>query len=125
MVKEDEIPVQSIIICYEHLNLAAALNSTLKALLHSPHVPGPLPCRSDEASAEMEELAKISVNPEEIALGSSGEESDGEEAGRGRVEEVMLEQQVIPSAVFGSIPEEKQGEVLGARERLAAKKKTS
>ena len=84
-----------------------------------------LPCRSDEASAEMEELAKISANPEEIALGSSGEESEGEEPAKMRVEEVMLEQQVVPSAVFGSIPEEKQGEVLGARERLAARKKTS
>ena len=89
------------------------------------------PRRSDEASAEMEELAKISANPEEIALGSSGEESEGEEGGKGGVEEValerqmVLEQQVIPSAVFGSIPEEKQGEVLGARERLAARKKTS
>ena len=29
-------------------------------------------------------------------------------------------QQTIPSAVFGDIPEEKQHEVLGAKERLAA-----
>ena len=37
--------------------------------------------------------------------------------------EVRLEQQTILSAVFGSIPEETQGEVLGARQRLAMKKK--
>ena len=68
----------------------------------------------------------VTENPAEIALGSSGEESGGEEeeVGAGvRVEEVRLEPQVVPSAVFGSIPEEKQGEVLGARERLAARRK--
>ena len=74
--------------------------------------------RSDEASAEMEDLARASANPDEIKLGDSGEESEGEE-----VEEVPIERQVIPSAVFGSIPEEKQGEVLGAKERFAKKKK--
>ena len=37
--------------------------------------------------------------------------------------EVVLERQAIPLAVFGSIPEEKQSEVLGAKERLAARKK--
>ena len=39
------------------------------------------------------------------------------------MEEVPIERQVIPSAVFGSIPEEKQGEVLGAKERFNKKKK--
>lgn len=76
----------------------------------------------------MEELATI-ANPDEINIGDSGEESGGEE---GVVEEVPvgIERQVIPSAVFGSIPEEKQGEVLGgkeevvlgAKQRLAKKK---
>ena len=76
----------------------------------------------------MEELARI-ANPDEINIGDSGEESGGEE---GVVEEVPvgIERQVIPSAVFGSIPEEKQGEVLGgkeevvlgAKQRLAKKK---
>ena len=82
--------------------------------------------RSDEASAEMEELARATANPDEITLGDSGEESEGEGEGR-KVEEVQLERQVIPSAVFGSIPEEKQGEVLegssmGAKQRFAMKK---
>ncbi len=72
----------------------------------------------------MEELARATANPDEIELASSGEESGGEDGGsRQRVEEVRLEPQVIPSAVFGSIPEEKQGEVLGAKQRFAAMKK--
>ena len=59
--------------------------------------------RSDDASAEMEELARVSQNPDEINLGDSDEdEGDG-------VEEVVVETQTIPSAVFGSIPEEVQG----------------
>lgn len=68
----------------------------------------------------MEELAKASANPDEINIADSGEESEGEE-----VEEVSLglEKQAIPSAVFGSIPEETQGEVLGAKQRFAKKKK--
>ena len=77
--------------------------------------------RSDEASAEMEDLARASANPDEIKLGDSDEESE-EGEGEG-VEEVPIERQVIPSAVFGSIPEEKQGEVLGAKERFSKKKK--
>ena len=63
----------------------------------------------------MEDLARASANPDEIKLGDSDEES-----GEG---EVPIERQVIPSAVFGSIPEEKQGEVLGAKERFSKKKK--
>jgi hypothetical protein len=65
----------------------------------------------------MEELAQI-ANPDEISIGDSGEESGGEE---GVVEEVPvgIERQVIPSAVFGSIPEDKQGEVLGSSEEVA------
>ena len=65
----------------------------------------------------------MSANPDEIQLGDSGEESGGEQ-GEDVVEEVPLglERQVIPSAVFGSIPEEKQGEVLGAKERFLKKK---
>ena len=63
-------------------------------------------------------MARASANPDEIKLGDSGEESEGEE-----VEEVPIVRQAIPSAVFGSIPEEKQGEVLGAKERFAKKKK--
>lgn len=64
----------------------------------------------------MEELARI-ANPDEINIGDSGEESGGED---GVVEEVPvgIERQVIPSAVFGSIPEEKQGEVLGSKEEV-------
>eukprot|EP00731_Ephydatia_muelleri_P036816 Em0329g7a len=73
--------------------------------------------KSDEATAEMEQLAKANTNPEEINIGDSDEDESA------KVEEVRLEQQTIPSAVFGSIPEETQGEVLGARQRLAMKKK--
>ncbi|KAL5483850.1 hypothetical protein EMCRGX_G020266 [Ephydatia muelleri] len=73
--------------------------------------------KSDEATAEMEQLAKANTNPEEINIGDSDEDENA------KVEEVRLEQQTIPSAVFGSIPEETQGEVLGARQRLAMKKK--
>ena len=69
----------------------------------------------------MEDLARASANPDEIKLGDSDEESE-EGEGEG-VEEVPIEGQVIPSAVFGSIPEEKQGEVLGAKERFNKKKK--
>lgn len=76
----------------------------------------------------MEELARTTANPEEINIASSGEESEGEEGGR--LEEVQLQQQVVPSAVFGSIPEDKQtevlsggtGEMMGARQRLAMKR---
>ncbi len=74
-------------------------------------------CRSDDASAEMEELARVSANPDEINLGDSDEEEGGV------VEEVTLQTQTIPSAVFGSISEEVQGKVLGAKERFAQKKK--
>ena len=73
--------------------------------------------RSDDASAEMEELARVSHNPDEINLGDSDEEEGGV------VEEVAVETLTVPSAVFGSIPEEVQGKVLGAKERFAKKKK--
>ncbi|XP_064395800.1 pre-mRNA-splicing factor SYF1-like [Halichondria panicea] len=73
--------------------------------------------KSDDASAEMEELARVSANPDEINLGDSDEEEGGV------VEEVTLQTQTIPSAVFGSISEEVQGKVLGAKERFAQKKK--
>lgn len=68
----------------------------------------------------MEELARMTANPDEINIGDSDEEDEGE---GGVVEEVAvgIERQVVPSAVFGSIPEEKQGEVLGAKERFAKK----
>lgn len=67
----------------------------------------------------MEELARVSTNPDEINLGDSDEEEEG------TVEEVSvtMETQAIPSAVFGSISEEVQGKVLGAKERFAQKKK--
>ncbi|KAL5483861.1 hypothetical protein EMCRGX_G020278 [Ephydatia muelleri] len=55
---------------------------------------------NDEATAEMEQLAKANTNPEEINIGDSDEDEGA------KVEEVRLEQQTIPSAVFGSIPEE-------------------
>ena len=81
-----------------------------------------------DSTVELEELAKV-ANPDEINIGDSGEESGGEEA---VVEEVPvgIERQAIPSAVFGSIPEDKQGEVLGnkedvvlgAKQRLAKRK---
>lgn len=64
----------------------------------------------------MEELARISANPDEINIGDSGEESGGEEGVVEEVSVVAIERQVIPSAVFGSIPEDKQGEVLGSKE---------
>ena len=78
----------------------------------------------------MEELARMTANPDEINIGDSDDENEREDE-EGTVEEVQLgiERQVIPSAVFGSIPEEKQGEVLGekqvlgARERLLRKNK--
>ena len=75
----------------------------------------------------MEELAKASANPEEIELGDSGgEEEEGPEPEPTQAprREVQLEEQVIPSAVFGSIPEEMQGAVLGARQRFTMTKKT-
>ena len=65
------------------------------------------------------------ANPDEINIGDSGEESGGE--GEGAVVEevsvVGIERQAIPSAVFGSIPEEKQGEVLGGKEIMGAKER--
>ncbi len=70
----------------------------------------------------MEELARVSTNPDEINLG----ESDEDEEEGGVVEEVPIggmETQAIPSAVFGSISEEVQGKVLGAKERFAQQKK--
>ena len=73
----------------------------------------------------MEELARLTANPDEINIGDSGEESEGEQ-GEGVVEEVSLvgiERQVIPSAVFGSISEEKQGEVLGGKEAMGARER--
>ena len=78
----------------------------------------------------MEELAKVSgANPDEIELGDSGgEEEEGPqpepEPGAQREKAVEIEEQVIPSAVFGSIPEEMQGAVLGARQRFSLTKKT-
>ena len=82
-----------------------------------------LHCRSDSATAEMEELTRLTANPDEINIGDSDEDEGG--ADGGEVEEVPLgiTRQVVPSAVFGSIPEEKQGEVLGAKERFAKRKK--
>lgn len=68
----------------------------------------------------MEELARVSANPDEINLGESGDESEGE--CKQKVEEVTLETQTIPSAVFGSIPEDIQGQVLGAKQRFNQKK---
>ena len=72
----------------------------------------------------MEELAKAAANPEEIELGDSGgEEEEGPEpVPQPAPQRMELEEQVIPSAVFGSIPEELQGAVLGARQRFALKK---
>lgn len=77
----------------------------------------------------MEELAKVSANPEEIELGDSGgEEEEGPEPEPAPTQEprreIQLEEQVIPSAVFGSIPEEMQGAVLGARQRFIMTRKT-
>ena len=75
-----------------------------------------------EASAEMEELARAAANPEEIELGDSGGE---EEEGPQPVplpSRMALEEQVIPAAVFGSISEEMQGAVLGAKQRFELKK---
>ena len=77
--------------------------------------------RSSEASNEMEELAKASANPDEIELGDSGgEEEEGPqpEPSEEPRQQLVLEEQVIPSAVFGSISEEMQGSVLGARQRF-------
>lgn len=75
----------------------------------------------------MEELAKASANPEEIELGDSeGEEEEGpqpEETQKASQRELQIEEQVVPSAVFGSIPEEMQGAVLGARQRFSMTKK--
>ena len=86
--------------------------------------------RSSEASAEMEEMAKVSgANPDEIELGDSGgEEEEGPEPvpePTHNQKEVEIQEQVVPSAVFGSIPEEMQGAVLGARQRFSLTKKTS
>ena len=75
----------------------------------------------------MEELAKASANPDEIELGDSGgEEEEGPEPvpEPDKKKEVEIEEQMIPSAVFGSIPEEMQGAVLGARQRFSLTKKT-
>ena len=79
---------------------------------------------TDATSAELENLAQVSANPDEIQIGDSGDESEGEQGESAVVEEVSLalEREVIPSAVFGSISEEKQGEVLGAKERFLKKK---
>ena len=71
----------------------------------------------------MEELARITANPDEINIGDSDEEEGGEGGGAVEEVEVGLERQVVPSAVFGDIPEDVQGQVLGAKERFAAKKK--
>jgi pre-mRNA-splicing factor SYF1 len=79
--------------------------------------------KSSEASAEMEELAKASANPEEIELGDSGGEEEEGPAPEEPQRELQLEEQVIPSAVFGSIPEEMQGAVLGARQRFSMTRK--
>jgi pre-mRNA-splicing factor SYF1 len=86
--------------------------------------------KSSEASAEMEEMAKVSgANPDEIELGDSGgEEEEGPEPvpePAHNQKEVEIQEQVVPSAVFGSIPEEMQGAVLGARQRFSLTKKTS
>ena len=86
---------------------------------------------------------KANTNPEEINIGDSDEDESANVEGvycllPSQIScvymplplppptlptEVRLEQQTIPSAVFGSIPEETQGEVLEARQRLAMKKK--
>ena len=77
----------------------------------------------------MEEMAKVSgANPDEIELGDSGgEEEEGPEPvpePAQNQKEVEIQEQVVPSAVFGSIPEEMQGAVLGARQRFSLTKKT-
>lgn len=74
--------------------------------------------KSDEATAEMSELIQMSSNPDEINIASDDEEEEGDE----KIEEVELERQMIPSAVFGTV-EETQSKMLGAKERLAARKK--
>lgn len=71
----------------------------------------------------MEELAKASANPEEIELGdSAGEEEAGPEPEPEPVKDIQLEEQIVPPTVFGSISEEMQGDVLGARQRFKLKK---
>ena len=54
----------------------------------------------------MEELAKATANPDEIKIGDSDDDEE-EESGASVVEEVRIERQVVPSAVFGNIPEDK------------------
>ena len=66
----------------------------------------------------MSELIQMSSNPDEINIASDDEEEEGDE----KIEEVELERQMIPSAVFGTV-EETQSKMLGAKERLAARKK--
>ena len=69
----------------------------------------------------MEELARAAANPEEIELGESeGEEEEGPQPVP-LSSKMTLEEQVIPAAVFGSISEEMQSAVLGARQRFEQK----
>ena len=86
--------------------------------------------RSNDATAEMEALAKAAANPDEINIASDDDDDDIEPDGNDSTFipfialapiEVQLEKQMVPSAVFGSI--EEHGGTMGARQRLAAKKK--
>eukprot|EP00731_Ephydatia_muelleri_P036817 Em0329g8a len=76
----------------KHAKLRVILTWVMDNQPHHTHL-------SDEATAEMEQLAKANTNPEEINIG------DSDEMKVPRLK-VRLEQQTIPSAVFGSIPEE-------------------
>ncbi|XP_065918405.1 pre-mRNA-splicing factor SYF1-like isoform X2 [Dysidea avara] len=74
--------------------------------------------RSEEASSEMEALAKASHNPDEIILGEDDEDDEQE------IEEVQLEQKAVPTEVFGGVgTDEQDGKLLGAKERLSRKRK--
>ena len=87
--------------------------------------------RSNDATAEMEALAKATANPDEINIASDDDDDDDGIQPDGNNStfipfilvpvEIQLEKQTVPSAVFGSI--EEHGGMMGARQRLAAKKK--
>lgn len=66
----------------------------------SHHLPSPNP-RSDASREELAELAQ-QANPEEIQL---GEDEDEDEMDL-EPNEVRLEQQSVPAAVFGSLKED-------------------